>query len=239
MSTKNKPKTIHAQRFEKIRKFVDFKMSKNPTASEKRKIKKYFDEINLLTTRPFQIYRPRSAKNLKIAQDFAQHAQNMRGLKVAFIPTDGKNKVKISISRSGKMTTKSKHVTTEYIKLDTRKLLIDPKKHVESVIKKHKNAKTFSVSAGEFEIAQSHTRALIGDFVEKLTEKYSNEDANNFHGNWLHSLKGYNFEEQSDFEDYAIEKAKSKKELKKERDKKRAKIKRNKVDGRTTRHKRK
>jgi len=234
-----KPKTIHKQRFETIAKYVDFKMSKNPSAYEKQKIKKYFDEIKSLTARPFQVYRPRSQEKLDIAQGFSQHSKKLKGLKVAFVPSDGSNKMRITINKKGIMSTRTKHVKTDFITLDKYELIKNPVDHTNERIAENKTAKNFSIACGEYEMQQSFTRETMAVEVLRLAEKYDKVEENHYFGNWLFGLKAHTFSEQSDFDEYDATKTKAKKDLQETRKKAKAKLRRNKVDGRTTRHKRK
>src|SRR4051812_16427516 len=94
---------ISAQRLKEIRRFVefDYDLRKPLTKSAKSKIKRYHDEITALTNRPYQVFRPRSKQHLREAQEFAQHEQFLPKLRVAFIPTDGANKVELKFTKKG------------------------------------------------------------------------------------------------------------------------------------------
>lgn len=208
---KLKSKRLHAQRLKEIRRFVDFDydLRKPLTESAKRKIKKYHDEIQALTNRPYQVFRPRQARHLREAQEFAQHEKLLPGLKVAFVPTDGTNRVKLRFTKKG-VVGQTKHVTIRDVKLSVAQLLINPEKHVNERIQGNP-AKQFTVQAGRYEIPQPYLPSTIGKAVARLVSRYGqaggvNPDNNHYFGRWLHGLKAYEFEAQAGLQEYLIEK---------------------------------
>ena len=219
MPKKNNPKNIHAQRLKMIRPFVDFDFDLRGelTTYQKRKIKIYFDEINALTARPYQVYKPRSKQRLRQAQNFAQHEKRLAGLKVAFIPNAGNERLKISFDKNGDMVARGSHVTTKTLALDEAKLLLDPESHVNDVIKREPNADRFTALCGRYEIPVSQSRATIGEFIARLSGRYADADANNYFGNWLHGLAAHSFTDQADFSDYMQTKQTNKAKLQKDR----------------------
>ena len=218
MPKNNKLNGIHAQRLKTIRPYInfDYDLRKPLTEYQKRKIRKYWNEIEALTARPFHVYRPRTKKHLKKAQEYAQHETHLPGLKVAFIPTSGK-KPRIRFNKGGNIVVSTDHVTTRILKLDTKKLIEDPVGHVNQVVERDPVAKRFSILCGRYEIANSYDRATVGLTVARLTARYDNTDANNFHGRWLHGLAAHHFTEQADFNEYHAAKNKAKNELQKKR----------------------
>lgn len=210
---------LHAKRFQAISEYVsfDYDLTKPLTTYQKRKIKTYYTEIDALTARPYQVYKPQSKQRLKKAQEFAQHEKQLSGLKVAFIPNNGKERAKIRFDKSGDIVASTKHVSTRGLSLDTAELIRDPIAHVNEVISRDPKAKRFTALCGRYEIPVSQSRATIGNFVANLTAKYSTEDANNYHGNWLHGLASHHFNEQADYTEYMKEKQASKKRVQKDR----------------------
>jgi hypothetical protein len=213
---------IHAQRLKEIRRFVDFNydLRKPLTSSQKRKIKTYHDEISALTNRPYQVYRARSRTHLYEAQEFAQHGKRLPGLKVAFLPVDGANKIKLRFTGRG-VVGKTKHVVITDVKLSIAQLLINPEKHVNERIAGNP-AKQFTVQAGRYEIPSPYLPSTIGKAVARLVSRYGadsgyDEDNNHYFGRWLHGLKAYEFEAQAGLQEYLIEKAKNIKEGKRAR----------------------
>jgi hypothetical protein len=228
MPKQNNINGIHAQRLKSIRSFVnfDYDLRKPLSRHQKRKIKTYFDEIDALTARPYHAYRPRSKAHLKKAQEFAQHEKRLPGLKVAFIPTNGIEKPKIRFTKSGELIAETEHVRTRFLEFDPLELIESPIQHTEDVIAKDKQAKSFTILAGRYEIPNSYSRERVGAWVSKFAEKYSNQDANNYFGNWMVGLNAHHFKEQASFDEYREAKAKAKKDLqRKRRNKKRRKSK--------------
>ena len=219
MPKNNSINGIHAQRLKDIRSFVDFDfdLRKPLTRYQKSKIRTYHKEIDALTARPYYDYRPRDKDRLKKAQEFAQHEKSLPGLKVAFIPTNGIEKPRISFNKKGELTASTRHVTTNLIQFDKRKLITDPIAHVNQVIKRDKRAKRFTILAGKYEIPNSYSRGVIANQVAKLTERYKSEDKNNYFGNWMHGLASHHFKQQADFNEYRAAKMKSKMKLQNDR----------------------
>lgn len=190
----------------------DYDLRKPLTASAKRKIKKYHDEISALTNRPYQVFRPRSPEHLRAAQEFAQHEKLLPGLKVAFIPTDGANRVELHFNKSG-VKGKTKHVTISDVRLSVSQLLINAEKHVNERIQGNP-AKQFTVQAGRYEIPQPYLPSTVGKAVARLVARYGAESGigpsdNHYFGRWLHGLKAYEFEAQAGLQEYLIEKQKA------------------------------
>jgi hypothetical protein len=136
---KNNTNKIHAQRLKAIRPFIDFNydLRKPLSKYQKAKIKTYYDEIDQLTARPYHAYRPRKSERLKKAQQFAQHEKQLKGLKVAFIPTNGIEKPKITFNKAGDLIAETKHVRTEFIPFDPELLIDSPRRICESVNRTH------------------------------------------------------------------------------------------------------
>lgn len=219
---KSKGQLLATQRLKEIRRFVsfDYDLRKPLNKSAQRKIKKYHDEITALTNRPYQVYRPRRADHLHEAQEFAQHEKQLPGLRVAFIPTDGKNKVSLKFTSKG-VKGKTKHVEISDVKLSVTQLLINAEKHVNERITGNP-AKQYTVQAGRYEIPQPHLPSTIAKYVAKLVSRYSDaggvtKDSNHYFGRWLHGLKAYEFDNQAGLMEYFGAKSQAIKEGKKRR----------------------
>lgn len=224
----NKTNGIHAQRLKEIRKYVnfDYDLRKPLSNYEKRKIKKYWDEIHALTARPYHVYRPRTADHLKKAQEFAQHEKRLPGLKVAFIPTNGTEKPRIRFTKDGEITATTEHVTTRVVQLDMMQLIEREADYIKVVVAENPDAKSFTVLCGRYEIPVGVSPSRLPAYVGKLTAKYSNVDANNYFGNWLHGLAAHHFKEQASFMEYMAEKQKAKADLQRKRRNKKARARR-------------
>lgn len=220
MPNKHNINGIHAQRLKDIRPFINFNydLRKPLTKYQKRRIKQYWDEIDKLTARPYQIYRPRSKVHLKKAQIFAQHEKNLPGLKVAFIPVSNPNKkTKIRFTKKGELIAETEHVRTRFLEFDMFELINDPVGHAQELVDGDPFGKAFSILAGQFEIPAAYSRNLVAEQVGKYALKYSNEEANNYFGNWMNGLNSHHFKNQASFMDYQAEKSKAKKRLQRER----------------------
>lgn len=205
----------YAQQLKNIRRYVDFDfdLRRKLSPAQKRKITIYHKEVKALTARPFQAYRPRTAARLNKAQQFAQHEKKLSGLKVAFIPSDGKHKARISFNDAGEISAATEHVITRAIDLDKFELMEDPENYIKEKIKEQPRAKQFTVQAGRYEIPLAQSRRTIPEFVGRLAAKYADEEANNFFGNWLHGINAHTFKKQSDFSNYNNTKSKAKRTL--------------------------
>ena len=227
---------IHARRFQRIKSFVNFDINlvKPLTKYQKAKIKKYYDAVDALTARPFQVYRPRRKDHLKAAQAYSQQTNNLPGLKVAFVPTPGK-KVKVKFSRRGEIVIESDNVKTRNIQFDIDKLLADPENHVKDKIK-NREENSFTIRAGDHEISIGFTKATLPGYISNLTKQYT-EGGEKFKGynhaaRWLNGVNAHEFKAQEDFFDYLREKGKAKDKLKRERKARRSREFRQKMKGR-------
>lgn len=202
----------------KIRKFVnfDYDLRSELSAYQKAKIKKYYDEVEALTARPYYAYKPRDKRRLETAQNFAQHETHLPALKVAFIPTNGKEKPRITYNKKGEIVSRTRHVATRMINVNRWKLAENPKEYIRKLIK-NDEGKAYTVLAGRYEIPQAKSKKALPDFVGKLALKYSDENKNNYVGNWLHGIASHSFSEQKDFTSYNKEKTEQKRKLQKKR----------------------
>jgi hypothetical protein len=225
---------IHAERFQSIKQFVnfDYNLKGELSGYDKRKIKSYFDEVKALTARPNQIVKPKSAKRLKQVQKFAQHEGKLKGLKVAFVPTNGRDKVTVKYKKD-KVIFQTDFVDSTYVELDPELLTDDPIDHVnQQIAEQAPNAKKFTIATAEYEIAGSHDPDTIADEVAKLMTKYS-AGGSGFKGyndavKWLGGVIGHNFKNQSSYNDYAKEKNRAKKDSQRLRRNKKARDRRTK-----------
>lgn len=202
-------KQLHASRLKAIRPFVNFNydLRKPLSTAAKRKIKEYHDEVEALTNRPYQVFRPRTRAHLEEAQAFAQHEKKLPDLKVAFLPTDGMHRMRVKFTEHG-IRARTKNVTVTDVKLSRRQLLIDPEKHVNERIFGNP-AKQFTVQAGRYEIPRPYLPETVAKGVAKLVAAYSDKTSNHYFGRWLHGLKAYQFTQQGTLQEYLIEKQRS------------------------------
>lgn len=208
---------IHAERLRQIRPFVSFNydLREKLSRSAQKKIKRYHDEIAALTNRPYQVYRPRLTGRLRAAQEFAQHDKYLPQLRVAFIPTDGTNKVRLSFTRSG-IRGHTEHVSSEIVRLSLQGLLINAEAYVRTRLRNH-SAEHFTIQAGRYEIPIGYLKETVPRAVARLVNKYSNEQSNHYFGRWLHGLRAYYYENQGALSEYLREKQEAIKDAKRER----------------------
>lgn len=217
-----------------IRPFVDFDydLRKSPTKAQKTKVKRYADEIAKLTNRPYQVFRPRRRDRLRPAQQFSQHETALPGIKVAFIPTDGKGTTRLRFTKKG-IIAKSEHVAIRGVSLSISGLAGNTPEYVARRIS-GVAASHFTIQAGAFEIPIPYLPESVPAAVGRLVERYggngmpeAKEDRENHHwANWLHGLKGYEADNQEDVIGYLSDKRNRIKDDKKERDKLRKRIQR-------------
>lgn len=234
ITQKKKARKLFNARVKQIRPFVDFDfdLRKPATKAQKAKVKRYSDEISKLTNRPYQVYRPRLRERLRPAQQFSQHESQLPGLKVAFIPTDGKGTTRLRFTKSG-IVAQSEYVSIRGISLSIRGLAGDTPEYVARRIS-GVAASHFTIQAGAFEIPIPYLPESVPKAVSLLVERYGGhgppddkEDRENHHwANWLHGLKGYESDNQEDVVAYLMDKRSRIKSDKKERDKLRKRIQR-------------
>jgi hypothetical protein len=226
VTQKNKGRKLFAARLKAIRPYVDFDYNLNsePTKSQKAKVRRYYEEITALRNRPYQVYRPRRADRLRPAQQFAQHEKLLPGIKVAFIPTDGKSKVRLRFRGKGDIVAKSEHVSISSVELSRRGLAGDTERYVRGRISSNP-AKNFTIQAGRYEIPVPYLPDSVPAAVLRLVERYGGpqlsdpeERENHNWQNWLFGLNAYHFENQSDIEEYLNGKRETIKSQKRERD---------------------
>ena len=230
-NSKNSVNGIHAKRSKAIRSFVnfDYDLRKPLTEYQKRKVRDYYDEIDALTNRANQIYRPRKKENLFAAQRLAQHEKMLPGLKVAFIPTA--EPVKVTLTKTGG-SYKTKHIKTKVITINPKSLASNPDREIRRVLKVAKGASNFHILAGRYEIRkpvrpnklEARIKTLMGRYSEggKLFRK-SRKGNSNHYRNWLIGVAANTFTEQAAYNEYldakkeAAEKVKAEKRKAKRR----------------------
>lgn len=197
----------------------DLRKIEDWTPAQKRKVTKMFALIDELTARPFTVYRARDTKRLEQVQKAAQHPYIDKNLKVAFIPVNRKQPVKVRINKKGQVTFKQGNVARIPINfsdygITPADLALDTKQAVKKIVKAVP-AKRYRVQAGEFECNEMYSAGIIGsafvgdelpEVIEKLVNKYSSEngydpeDSNSsWYGNWLFGVIGYQYESLTDY----------------------------------------
>lgn len=205
-TTQKKQQQQYKKMFKEIRKYVDFSVDLRFLLSpaEKAKITKYHKEFSRMTAgKPYevQVYRARSKDHLKKAQELGGQNTALKGFKVAFIPKTSPHQ-KLAFNKKGEAVLKSKFVDAVFIPLDAELLATDNAvDYVEGKIK-NRTEKMYSIQAGDYEIGGTFSKGKVGSEVKKLVEKYSDDESNNFYGNWLGGLFAYSFQNQGDLDNY-------------------------------------
>jgi len=222
----SKGRIDYSQRLNAIRPFVSFDhdLRKPLTSAAKAQISRYYFYIQKLTVRPHQVYRTRNADHLRTVQEFAQHDPNrFQQLRVAFVPNDGAERMRIRFDAKGRVHGETVHLTKIAIPLDVRKLIKGGAKYIDEQIDAAPPAKRYVVQAGEFEVPFADMRSGITKRVVRYMEKYGADkydaDDKNSHyfGNWMFGITGFNFTEQSDMMAYRTAQRKATKVRSRER----------------------
>jgi hypothetical protein len=137
-------------------------------------------------------------------------------LKVAFVPTNGRDKVTVKYKKD-KVIFQTDFVDSTYVELDPELLTDDPIAHVnQQIAEQAPNAKKFTIATAEYEIAGSHTPDKIAEEVAMLMTKYSVGGSGykvyNDAVNWLGGVIGHTFKNQASYKSYDDEKNRAKEE---------------------------
>ena len=189
-------KSLHSGRLRVIRPYVsfDYDLRRSLTAYQKKKIKKYFDKIQEILSRPgrLTIYRPRSRENRR-AVARSQGLGSLTELKAVPVVLAEKPRIRV---KKGDVTLETEHVVRRFIPLSAEKLVTDPQKEVDRAISTAPRAKRFSISTGGFESKVSASRGKIAELIVETQNKYGDSST------WLNGLFAYSFKNQSDYTDY-------------------------------------
>lgn len=193
---------LHIERLLKIRPFVDFNFNINKIKSgnlseyEKKKIKKYYDEISELTAHPHYIYKPRNKDRRAAALEFANQS-NLKGIKNVILPVDFDGaKPKLKFNKDG-LKVDYGYTEQRAIRFNKNKLLNNPDDEINRVKNKLADANNFTVMCGKHEsIKEIRTRETINKLVKDWQTQYKNSAL------WLNGLYGYKTKNQSSFNEY-------------------------------------
>lgn len=213
---------------------------------QKRKIKAQFKYINhIFSGAPKRIYRARSRKSIVLIMEAQGYRNIPRNLKYAFIPAISEDQTKVRYlsprsieatdTQTGKtvtlvqmapIETVTGDVRRRYINIDTDYLLNDTVQAVSDAMDLGK-ADFYTIQAGgdheihkdEYKIKKDDSVQDVARKINKLQNEYNNEDANNYHGNWLGGVIAYYFPDQIDYDNYHVERERRRYENKLQRDK--------------------
>jgi len=210
----------HINRFKKIKKYVNFNYdlrsvnNNNLSDYDKRKIKKYYDELKELLSKPNYVYRPRNKKRLKAARDFADMS-NLQGFKpIVILKNDNQDKKpKIKFDKNNKMTVETDFVTTHDYDFNKTRLINDTAAEVDRALKSMpKNAKSFTLKVGKHETKQYYGAEDLLEETNRFLSQYADKKVTS----WFNGIYGYSYNNQKAFIPFANKKKAGRDEYRKQ-----------------------
>ena len=203
----------------------DLRKADHFTPAQKAQISRYFDAIDKLTARPYQVYRPRNRKHLEQLQRAGQHIDHLPKLDVAFIPGTPNQRAKIEYDRKGNVKLRMPGgVTKELVYIDPNDLIYDTDNAIQEAVESVPHARRFKIMCGEYENkigtfsgsgVQEQVKRLMGRYD---SDRFDPDDSNShYFGNWLQGIIAYSYEENDDFQDFMREMNRAKEEMRNER----------------------
>lgn len=178
------------------------------TAAQKRKVSRYFHELQMLTAQEKIIVRTRSPKRLATAQAIGGHDPAYK-FKVAFVP--GTKNAKIEWEKDGTFTVREKGYSKKGELFDQAALAVAPKEEIARVLSrpKLKRAQRFKIMAGDNLFSPAGgmlDRGNVESAILKLMHQYNgvralprgsgnigDDPAAHHYSQWLNGLTGYKF----------------------------------------------
>ena len=161
-------------------------------------IRRAHNEFKELTVRPHKIYRPKSKKKLRMAQQLADHDNTKAKFDVVFIDTpDPKAKIKV---KDNVLEIVSFGVKEGRIWFDMEALTENYEQEIERAMQTHPYARGYVIKAGKHEF---NGVLDFEDTIEELKElaySYDDPTKNNFYGNWMTGVKTFQYENWEDLE---------------------------------------
>lgn len=215
MSNKKLPDPRHLKRFNAIRPYIkNFGVSVsqvragNLTPYQKRKIKKYYDELDPFLKNPVKIYRP-TGSNLKNAKK----ALHIKLKHIGAVPLDSPDpKARVKIDKQGNIILKHSLGEYTYFPFDPEKLALKPVEHVREIINKydlkdieHNNPQVYKIKCGKH-LSKRSFRNLDGDFtgedlyLAQTVARWEGDYANS--GDWLYGFELHEFDSDLSQENY-------------------------------------
>ena len=191
-----------------LKKARDIDLRHNINNGTKSFITKAYQEFSEITVRPFQVYRSKNKKTLKVVQDASQQDTKIK-FDVAFVPTLPGAKVKI---RKGKVTLIHKGFSEDKILFNMVKLATDPKAELERIIRENKGSKAFQLMAGKYLWNGAMEPDLLIDKALNLFSRYETggeglkkRGANSHYTNWAFGVRSYKADTLEDVFKYVQE----------------------------------
>lgn len=182
------------------------------TENQKHQIRRYYNYLEQytegsptykMTVSELPKQARKTKKNIDKVKQAAMMGKGRQRSKYIFVPFDGVTPPKIQIvDDTIRFYNPQKGYGSELIPLDKRSLAIDPDNTIRQAVAHIEDAKAFRVVSGdsarhhEFYGAKgSYATAgnikALSNYVEKLMERYGNEQANNYWGNWMFGIMAY------------------------------------------------
>lgn len=140
---------LHIERLKAIRPFVEFNFNINEIKKgnlsnyDKRKIKKYFDEISRVTSRNNYVYRPRKNDRKKLAQEYSG-IKNLKELKAIPIPVANPNKKpKLKFKKDRMMVESNSGITSTFTPFNKNNLIQNFDKEIIRAANETPNANSY------------------------------------------------------------------------------------------------
>lgn len=204
---------LHIERLKEIRPFVNFNLNINEIKKgnlsnyEKRKIKRYYDEIKELTAHPHYAYKPRSQERRKAAEKFANQ-KGLNGLKAVFIPVKKDGEKPNLKFKDGEMYYTDDNTEIHAAEFNKQALLKDPNKEINRAKKELKGSNYFTVMCGKHEsIKHIRDKDTINELIIQWQTQYKETEK------WLNGLYGYKTKNQSSFNEYMKAKKESREDF--------------------------
>jgi hypothetical protein len=216
-------KSIHSERLKAIRQYVSFNYDlRKPLSSyEKRKIKRYYDAISETLANPGQIQRHAPRR-----KDHLETARKSLGLdslsEIRAVPIVMPERARVSY-RGKKMILKTQHVTREFLPIPPPQIVADLPGVIKKVKREFPRAKRVSIGTDAFETKASASIGQLSNFITDLQTRYKETFSK-----WFRGVYVYEFQNQSDFDEYTNRKiearaARDKRTARKSKAKQRAK----------------
>ncbi len=179
------------------------------TPAQKAKVTRLFKVVSRLSSRPFQIYRPRKPENLERVQRAAQHHEFPPELAVAFVPVGRPGeRAKIDVRADRVVITERSvsHTPTLWgdVGLTMKDVAADPVAAVRKVIE-HTGGKYFTLLAGTTEFRRTFQAEGLEQEILRVMNAYDEEWQN-----FLFGIQAFDMPQGRDLRDYR----KSKREAK-------------------------
>ena len=189
---------IHAERLKEIRRFVSFNydLRKPLSQYEKRKIKRYYEEISAITNRPGEtrVYRARRQDHRETVQAAVGMDKSLSELKTVPITAAEKTAVEFS---GKKLKFKTEHVTKEFHPATPEELIANVRGLTNRILADAPGAKSFSPASNSMETRKSASRSKLFQTLMFILNVYDPSLSIWFNGVWA-----YYFKRQADFDEY-------------------------------------